>query len=180
MAPVISDIGLAQPSAGQVAAQITSAFANGATGEFLYNLVSNEPALLGRGGWYAPDARDAWAALTAAHALEDSFLPVLFSSATVAFGKQGALEWRSWTLGLHRPRSHRVELGLRRARLHDMRAAREHDRRRARIRGGGRRDDRAELRTVRAGKPTTTIRECPSAPSSSPRLRRDPQQRQFP
>jgi hypothetical protein len=95
----IADEGLAQPSAGQVRAQIASALANGATGEFLYNLVSNEPSLLGRQGWYAPDAVDAWAALSATHALEDSLVPVLFSDAVDVFGKQDPVEWRTWTLG---------------------------------------------------------------------------------
>jgi hypothetical protein len=84
-----------------VRAQIASVLANGATGEFLYNLVSDQPQMLGRTGWYAPDAQDVWAALSATHALEDQFIPVMFSSASVASGMQRAIEWRSWTLGSH-------------------------------------------------------------------------------
>lgn len=103
--PVLQMIGipemsprLAQPTPAQVRGLLASSLAHGATGAFYYTLISDKPKLAGRDGWFAPDDRDAWAAFTEMHRLEDDLTPVMFSGAeeSTTAARGVALEARTW------------------------------------------------------------------------------------
>ena len=102
--PVLQMVGieglqLSQPTPGQASAQIFSTMAHGAHGAFYFKVAGDDPAEAGRNGYFAPDLVDSWAAFSAAHALQDAMIPVLFGDATETSGTESILEWRTWTLG---------------------------------------------------------------------------------
>ena len=94
----ISEMGLSQPTPNQLRAVIASALARGGRGEYYYTLFSDKPSYLGREGWFAPDAKEAWSALIEMHKLEDAMTPIFFGEAAEAEGRTNGIEWRSWTL----------------------------------------------------------------------------------
>jgi hypothetical protein len=100
----IEEMGLSQPTAGQVRAEIASSIANGAFGAFYYTLVSDKPMMAGRQGYFAADDRQAWAAFKEMHALEDALVPVIYGAASTKahVGEGEKLEWRTWSRGDHR------------------------------------------------------------------------------
>ena len=94
----IPEIGLSQPSVGQIESQIMSALAHGARGLFYFNLIGDKPKHAGRDGWFAPDLVDEWATFDAQHELLERLLPVLYGDADEQAGSHEHLEWRSWLL----------------------------------------------------------------------------------
>jgi hypothetical protein len=117
----IPEMSLTQPTAPQVRAQIASSIANGAVSAFYFTMTGDNPKLAGRKGWFAGDDREAWAAFTEMHALEDTLVPVMFGQAQEAaqFGKGEPLEWRTWQKGngqsvtlLVNPRNAEVEVDV--------------------------------------------------------------------
>ncbi len=101
--PVLQMIGipsmdLAQPSADQIEAEIVSALVHGARGAFYYTLISDQPKLAGRDGWFAADDVAAWARYREMHALEDRLIPAFYSEAEEEYGEIGDLEWRAFSL----------------------------------------------------------------------------------
>jgi hypothetical protein len=95
----IAEMGLSQPSPGQLEGQLGSALAHGARGAFYYNLIGDKPSFAGREGWFAADDAAAWAALTRVHALVDRLLAVTHGPAEETSGTHAHLEWRRWSLG---------------------------------------------------------------------------------
>ncbi len=148
----IAEMGLVQPTPAQLRAEIGSALVHSSKGAFYYNLFSDKASYPGRTGWFAPDAKNAWAALVQMHQLEDALMPVLYSDSVESEGKKGAIGWRSWSHGarsvvvLVNPTAKAASINLdavapgaaaTRARVRRLHAARRHLSRHSSLRGSG-------------------------------------------
>lgn len=90
----IPSMNLAQPTPGQIEAQVMSSLVRGKVGSFYFTLIGDEPKMQGRDGWWAQDDPAAWQAFKERHAVEDRLLLALFSFDTSTSGQEQGLTWR--------------------------------------------------------------------------------------
>lgn len=89
------------PTPVQAEGMVMSALVEGANGAFFFNVTGDGPRLLGREGWYAPDATDTWAAFASINSTWDGLVPALFADALEDHGET-PVPWRSFSIGQRR------------------------------------------------------------------------------